>query len=157
MLKIFAGISLIQGAFFGVVAYGLINNTIALAFQSGITKDHPFMEGFSTEATYIYLVIFLAITISTMVFIWVGLKWTHDAVGAIYHLKKDIDKMATTKKLHQVRLRKNDYFKEFERSFNEMVVAVSPHAAFDENEPQPDEYTPTPEASTDSFDTNNGH
>lgn len=149
MLKVFAGISLIQGAFFGFVSYGMIANVKNVAFQSGLSKDHSFFVGLETEATYIYLIIMLAITISTLVFSWLGLQWTHDAVGAIYHLKKDIDKMATTKKLHKVKLRKNDYFKDFEKSFNDMVDSVSPHAEF-EADADMDEFTPTPKPTTDT-------
>ena len=131
MLKVFAGISMIQGAFFALVGYGLIDSVKSTAMRSGIEAGHPFYEAFRIDETYIYLMVIGGVTVATVAFVWLGLKWTHDAVGAIYHLKKDIEKMKEAKKLHRVKLRDNDYFKDFERSFNEMVAAVDPEAAFE--------------------------
>lgn len=131
MLQIFAGISIIQGAFFAVVGFGLIANIEKAAKRTGIDSTHPLFEALKTEHTFMNLIILGGILISMIVFTWLGLRYSFDCVGAIYHLEKDIQKMTSTKKLFQVKLRKNDYFKDFETSFNEMVQAVSASEPFD--------------------------
>ena len=143
MLKIFAGISLFQGAVFGFVGFILLGNVKKVALQSGIVATHPFFEAFRMEETFVYVVVLGGTLLTMGIFTWLGMMYSHEAVGAIYRLKKDIEKMTTTKKLFQVKLRQNDYFKDFEETFNEMVVTIGPHMDFDSDL---DEFTPTPTA-----------
>ncbi len=147
MLKIFVGISAVQGALFAFIGFGLLSNIKNIALKSGIAESHPFFKALSMEGTFIYVVVLAGVFVTTMVFTWYGLKLSHDAVGAIYSLRKDMQKMAATKKLYQVKLRRNDFFKDFEVSFNEMVMAVSPHMDFEQDL---DGLTPTPVPQADT-------
>ncbi len=128
MLKIFAGISLAQGGVFALLGYGLLENMKLIAEKAGIEKGHLFYESLKMEETFIYVVLLGGIGAVTVAFTWAGLKYSHEAVGAIYRMKKDIEIMTSKKDLSLLKLRRNDYFREFEYSFNQMVYAVKPHA-----------------------------
>lgn len=138
MLQIFAGISLFQGGLFALLGFGLLENIKAVATRAGINEGHPFYESLRMEETFVYVVVLGGVAATTIVFTWLGLKFSHDAVGAIYRMKKDIEIMTTKKQLGLLKLRRNDYFKEFENSFNEMVRTVKPHVQFEQNEPHSD-------------------
>ncbi|MEM7646602.1 MAG: hypothetical protein AAF203_06820 [Pseudomonadota bacterium] len=124
MLMIFSGISLVQGAFFAFAAYGFMENMKSVALKSGIEKGSDFFEKLRLEETFVYLFILLAILIATLLFVFIGLRVTHQAVGAIYRMKKDIKKMQDEKKISHLSLRKNDYFKDFEKTFNDLVDII---------------------------------
>lgn len=124
MLLIFSGVSLVQGAFFAFASYSFMDHFKQVAIKSGIDATHPLFEKLRLEETFVYLFILLAVLIATLVFVYFGLKITHEAVGAIYRMKKDVEKMAEEKKLSKLSLRKNDYFKDFEKSFNNMVTVI---------------------------------
>jgi hypothetical protein len=128
MLQIFAGITLFQGGVFALLGFGLLENVKSVAEKAGIKEGHPFYESLRMEETFVYVAILSGIAIASMVFVWLGLKYSHDAVGAIYRMKKDIEIMTEKKELGLLKLRRNDYFKDFENSFNELIKTVKPDA-----------------------------
>lgn len=148
MLKIFAGISFIQGSFFALVGALVLGNIESIAIRTGITAEHPFLQAFRYEETFLFLTIIGTVMVSSLAAIWLGLKFSHDAVGAIYRMKKDLKIMTTKKQLFKLKLRRNDYFKDFEMTFNDMVSAVAPHAQFEQHDDDDmDGLTPVPEVS----------
>jgi len=58
---------------------------------------------------------------SFLIFIFVGLRYTHNVAGSLHRLKSEFMEMKKNKKLHHVKLRKKDFFRDLENSFNQLV------------------------------------
>ena len=83
MLMIFSGISLVQGAFFAFAAHSFMGSVKSVAMKAGIEESHAFFEKLRLEETFFYLLIMGSILVATLLFVYLGLKVTHEAVGAI--------------------------------------------------------------------------
>ena len=66
----------------------------------------------------------MSFSLSFLIFVFVGLRFSHNAAGALYRFKMDFQKMASDKKLFPIALRKGDFFKDVEEAFNEVVQAM---------------------------------
>jgi methyl-accepting chemotaxis protein len=124
MLKIFAGMSLLQGGFFYLASYQIISHVEAIGSKSRLPADHTFYTEMKEQQTFLYLIVTLAILISTTLFVYLGMKFSHEAVGAIYRMKKDLETMTANGKVETLNLRKNDYFKDIENAFNDFITKV---------------------------------
>ncbi len=121
MLMIFAGVSFLQGAFMFVASYSVINLIEKTALKSGLQSDHLFFELLNRDRTFLFLIVTSAVLISAVASILIGMRFTHEAIGAIYRMKKEFKTMVESKKIDFLNLRKNDYFKDVEVMYNDMI------------------------------------
>ncbi len=121
MLMIFTGVSFLQGTFLFIASSVVIDRVEKTAAKSGIESNHLFFEMLNTDRTFLYLIVTVAVLISAIASILVGMRFTHEAIGAIYRMKKEFKIMINNKKIAFLNLRKNDYFKDVEASYNDMI------------------------------------
>ncbi len=122
MLIVFAGISLLQGAFFFLGAHlvilkleGMVENGRMPASQT------EFAEILSHQQTFLFLMVLASTLITTVAFVYLGLRYSHDAVGAIYRIKKDVIQMTESGQIQKLSTRKNDYFKDVQEALNDFI------------------------------------
>jgi hypothetical protein len=125
MLKIFVGISLLQGAFFFMGAHMVMLRLEGLAGSDRLPATaSDFAAVLRTEQTFLYLMVLVSVLISTAVFVYLGLRYSHDAAGAIYRIKKDLVEMTEKGEVKRLNTRKNDYFKDVEEAINNFIDKI---------------------------------
>lgn len=122
MLKIFAGMSLLQGAFFFLAAHMVVLRLESMVSDGRIpASTTDFANLLKQHETFLYLMVLGSVMVSTMVFVYMGMRFSHDAVGAIYRMKKDLMQMTESNDIKRLNMRKNDYFKDVEEVINNLI------------------------------------
>ncbi len=101
--------------------------------KSELPSDSTLLELVGLQEFYVISFIGIAFAISFLVFVVVGLRFTHGAAGALYRMKTELDAMKAQKALHHITLRKGDFFKDVESAFNEMVDEVGGQSSEKDN------------------------
>lgn len=60
----------------------------------------------------------------TILFLIVSFRFTHKTAGALYHFKQSFEAMGEEKKLKELKLRDGDFFRDVEKSFNDMIKKI---------------------------------
>lgn len=123
-------IFLIFGAFQGFVTFFVIFFTfseIRKGFESaGGEHVRLLLDAVEMQEHFVFTFISIAFGISLLLFLFVGLRYTHQAAGALHRMKLEFESMKEKQVLHQITLRKGDFFRDVEDVFNDMVNSVSP-------------------------------
>lgn len=119
------------GIFIGllILTFGLMmlvgNWIITPLFDQIATLDLPvdheiwlIIDNFRNYAFSMSMLLFLALA---CLFIMIALILSHRIVGPLKNLQNGTQRMGAAKKLTKVYFRKNDFFKNLERDFNDMV------------------------------------
>lgn len=126
----FVAIFTIFGLFQAFVNYYAIYFSFGQIRDAAISSESGSAEQLAEmiQMQEFYVVTFLGITfaISFLIFVLVGVRYTHQAAGALHRMKLEFASMKEGKILHPITLRKGDFFRDVEGAFNEMVDAVSP-------------------------------
>ena len=124
----FVAIFLIFGFFQAFVNYYAIffsfNKVRSGIAEAKVPPGSDIQELINMQEFYVITFIGVAFVISFLVFVFVGIRFTHQAAGALYRMKTEFAQMKADKKLHHITLRKGDFFRDVETSFNEMVDEV---------------------------------
>lgn len=125
-LAIFAIFGFFQ-AFVNYYAIYFAFKQIRYAVTSGTkAPDQEIIDLIGMQEFYVVSFIGIAFAISFLVFIFVGIRFTHHAAGALYRFKQEFSSMRDNKDLHHVKLREGDFFRDVEQAFNELVDEVKP-------------------------------
>ena len=128
----FIAIFVIFGFFQAFVNYFAIymafQQVRAAAYSAGMAHKSELSDYISLQQFYVTSFIGFAFALSFLIFVFVGIRFTHQAAGPLHHFKTEFNKMKETKKLHKITLREHDFFKDVEGAFNEMVTEIDPGA-----------------------------
>ena len=101
-----------------------IRTTIEKMAPPSIPETGELLEMVSLQEFYVITLMGFAYVMSFLVFAVVGVRFTHSAAGALYRIKSEFIDMAAKKNLHYITLRKGDFFRDVEASFNDLVDKV---------------------------------
>lgn len=127
-LAIFAFFGLFQALVNYYVIYWSFKQILESVTSSGEAVSQTIVDLVVMQEFYVMTFIGAAFLISFLVFIFVGVRFTHKAAGALYRMKQEFEKMQEAKTLHTIKLREGDYFREVEDAFNSLAQSMEPAA-----------------------------
>ena len=123
-LAIFAFFGFFQALVNYYVIYWSFKQIQEAVVSSGEAVSQTIVDLVIMQEFYVMTFIGSAFLISFLVFIFVGVRFTHKAAGALYRMKVEFEKMQQAKALHTIKLREGDYFREVEDAFNSLAESM---------------------------------
>lgn len=121
MMVIFGAIGVLQSALYYYAIFFSFKQLEGIASQSGIRPGHPIFQQLNTQEFYVMAFLGFTFIMTLLLFLFLGFRFSHRVAGSMYRMRVEFDKMAETKELHHIRLRKTDFFQNVEKAFNHLV------------------------------------
>ncbi len=90
------------------------------ALAAGLTSENVFFQYLQTQKMMMNKLFFISVLVSTSIIAIVGLYLSNQIAGPVYRLTEQL-KVSSKNNLKIVKFRKNDYFLELEKAFNDFV------------------------------------
>lgn len=119
---IFSLFQWIMSSYFYLRTFVEIEN---LALNTKEIQRQDLLDVLATEKLFVLGFCAITFLMSLLFFFIIGLRFSHRAAGVFYRISKELDSMIESKKLHKIKLRDSDFFKDIEDKFNRMVDEIN--------------------------------
>jgi len=117
-IGVICSFSLIGIAVLFFANYFFFDHMVKEGISMGLEKEHSYFYFISEQRAFLTKIFLItSIVLFGLIFIF-GMFYSHKIAGPLYNMNIQLNRLAKGEKLHQLRFRKGDYFKELAISFN---------------------------------------